>query len=127
MTKPFLHAWRDLSRLRDPRRFVGWLLRIAQRRAMDELRERGTVPIEQAPEPADTSRLLSPPEALEAKAATERVRRALLRRPEAQREVMAPRHRYELSHPGVTERPGKSHGAVRVIHHRALKALRAML
>ncbi len=85
------------------------------------------VPIEQAPEPADTHRFSSPVEALEARAATERVRRALLRLPEAQREVMVLRHLYELSHPEIAERLGKSHGAVRVIHHRALKALRALL
>lgn len=74
----FLQAWRDLRRLRETERFEAWLLQIAYRRAMDQIRSRGrTVDLNQAAEVPEARRDRSPQESTEALADVELVRSAL--------------------------------------------------
>jgi RNA polymerase sigma-70 factor (ECF subfamily) len=42
----YIHAWRDLPRLRDPERFDGWLHRVTVNSCLDAMRRRKRRPVE---------------------------------------------------------------------------------
>lgn len=127
VAQTFLLAWRDLPKLRHPERFDAWLLRIARNQARSALRRPTDYPLDQASEPPDPSPFTSPSAALERKSDMERVRTALLRLPEAQREVLALRFFQELSHAEVAEQTGRTVEAARALQYRALGSLRDVL
>ena len=81
-SQTFVLAWRDMPRLREPDRFDAWLFRIAHNQAMDELRRRPLIPLEDVSEPVDESRA---------------VPRLRLRRPERMRKRCVRRWRNYLT------------------------------
>jgi RNA polymerase sigma-70 factor (ECF subfamily) len=121
----FLQAWRDLPRLKDPARFESWLLQIAHRRAIDQVRaNRQTVPLEHAESLPDGRRLASPEQQGDANADIELVRSALDELPEPQRTVITLRYLFHMSHEEIAAQLGRSNGAVRALRQRALARLR---
>jgi RNA polymerase sigma-70 factor (ECF subfamily) len=123
----FLQAWEAIGRFR-PRGapFASWLLRIAHNLAVSHLRARkGDT---QLHESLVDDGLPGNPEAVaERQAEGERVRRAVLRLGDDQRQVIMLRFIEELDYREVAEILGKSVAAVRVIQHRALCALRKIM
>jgi RNA polymerase sigma factor (sigma-70 family) len=123
----FLQAWEAMERYEDrgvP--FVSWLLRIAHNLAISHLRSRregsqlhdGLV---------DHDTLRDPEKVAERAADEERVRKAILRLGNEQRQVIILRFVEDLEYPEVAEIVGKSVAAVRVIQHRALCSLRKIM
>jgi RNA polymerase sigma-70 factor (ECF subfamily) len=128
MADTFVDAWRDLPKLRDPERFDRWLRRIANRRAIDELRKhRPAATLDAAGELADERRDASPEAMAEVAAETELVRGALGELPAAQREVVTLRYLHDLSYERIARQMGRSNDAVRQLHQRAIGRLRRHL
>ena len=127
VAQTFLLAWRDMPKLRRPERFDAWLFRIAHNQAMSDLRRRPAIPLEEAPEAADPAPLSSPAAAAEAAADARHVRGALLRLPEAQREVLILRFLRGLSHAETATRMGKTQQATRALQLRALSWMRTFM
>jgi RNA polymerase sigma factor (sigma-70 family) len=128
-----LCAYLDLSRLREPDRFGGWLCAIAVNLARMRLRRRdATVAVEdwsgglRVP-PGLASADLSPEEAIEARETLELVRRAIAILPDGQREAVLMHYVEGLSCQEIAALCGQSTGAVRVRLHRARAQLRERL
>jgi RNA polymerase sigma-70 factor (ECF subfamily) len=100
--------------------FKAWLLRVARNAALDALRSRRSVPVEEVRsehhELPEQDRHLR--EALEA---------AFSDLPADQREVVVLRHLVGLTPGEIAERMGKSEGAVHGLHHRGRRAIKAQL
>lgn len=105
-----------------------WLFRIARNQALDHLRKRGRVEVE---EPGAIERRRQPvgPGELRALQWTSDDELVLLieRLPEAQRQVLALRYLLGFSGPEIAEVLDRSPGAVRQLHHRALRFLEQRL
>lgn len=128
LAETFADAWHNLPKLRDAERFDGWLLRIAHRRAIDELRRhRPVATLDVAGDLPDERRDTSPPAMAEAAADAERVRGALAALPDAQREVVTLRYLHDLSYERIARQMGRSNDAVRQLHQRAIGRLRRTL
>ena len=123
----FLQAWQAIDRYQvRGAPFVSWLLRIAHNLAVSYLRSRRDG--SELPETlVDHSRHNNPEEVLQRRAEEERVRQAILRLREEQRQVIMLRFVEDLEYREVAEIVGKSVAAVRVIQHRALNALRKQM
>lgn len=128
VAETFLEAWRDLPKLRQPAAFDGWLYRIAHRRALAVAAKRpATVDLEAVAELPDDRRDDGPEAMAELSEDRERIRAALLRLPDEQREVLVLRHFQGLSHREIGAALGKSEQAVRAQHYRAARELRGHL
>jgi RNA polymerase sigma-70 factor (ECF subfamily) len=123
----FLQAWEAIDRYQiRGAPFVSWLLRIAHNLAVSHLRSRKDR--SELPDTlVDHSRQGNPEEVVQLTAEGERVRAAILRLREEQRQVIMLRFVEDLEYPEVAEIVGKSVAAVRVIQHRALNALRKQI
>jgi RNA polymerase sigma-70 factor (ECF subfamily) len=123
----FLQAWEAIDRYQmRGAPFVSWLLRIAHNLAVSHLRSRKDR--SELPDTlVDHSRQGNPEEMIQQTAEGERVRAAILRLREEQRQVIMLRFVEDLEYPEVAEIVGKSVAAVRVIQHRALNALRKQI
>lgn len=123
----FLDAWRAMPRFRASETpVIAWLMRIAQNAVIDHLRTR------KAREPLDDGivdeSLWSDPVALADLRCTQaELRRAILRLKPEQQQVILMRFIEGLGYPEVAAAMRKREGAVRVIQHRALIALREAL
>ncbi len=110
--------------------FSGWLFRVAHNhiyhfRHRRQREESVLVSNEEAMErPAEAMDLAKLAEAREWEAA---LQAAMGRLPEDQQEVLILRFWEQLSHAEVASLMGRSEGAIRVLQHRALTTLRAML
>ena len=124
VAETFLLAWRDLPKLRKIERFDAWLLRIAHNRAINEVRRRRTVPIEDVAEPEDPSPRAATAEAAERRWEADELREHLLQLSDAHREVLVLRFLHELSHAEIARQLGKREDAVRSLQYRALGELR---
>jgi RNA polymerase sigma-70 factor (ECF subfamily) len=115
----FLHAMRQLSALRDPAAFGGWLAAIARHRGSDHLRQtRPTEPLGDTPGPAPDGTA-----SLEAEA----VLRTLRTLPEAYRETLVLRLVEGMTGPEIAAATGLTPASVRVNLHRGMKQLRERL
>jgi RNA polymerase sigma-70 factor (ECF subfamily) len=101
--------------------FTAWILRVARNLAVDHLRGRRTIPVEEvrpinqaSGDPAG-GRPMSDLQA------------ALSTLPIDQREVLVLRHLAGLSPAEIAERSGRSEGSIHGLHHRGRRALRAEL
>lgn len=123
----FLQAWEAVPRYQiRGAPFVSWLLRIAHNLGVSHLRSRKEGA--ELPETlVDHSRDGNPEEVLQRRAEAERVREAILRLRDEQRQVIMLRFVEDLEYPEVARIVGKSVAAVRVIQHRALNALRKQM
>lgn len=123
----FLQAWEAIGRFQ-PRGapFASWLLRISHNLAVSHLRARkGDAQLHESF--VDDKLPRNPEAVVERQAEEERVRQAVLRLGDDQRQVIILRFVEELDYKEVAEILGKSVAAVRVIQHRALCALRKIM
>ena len=100
--------------------FKAWILRVARNAALDRLRSKQALPVEEV-RPAE-----SPLPAAE-RDLPEALRCALAGLPADQREVVVLRHLLGLSPGEIARRLGKSEGAVHGLHHRGRRSLKAAL
>lgn len=123
----FLQAWEAIDRFQlRGAPFASWLLRIAHNLAVSHLRSRkGDTPLYESI--VDEGLPRNPEAVAERQAEEEKVRQAILRLGDDQRQVIILRFVEELDYREVAEILGKSVPAVRVIQHRALCALRKMI
>lgn len=92
----FLALWRQAGRWRQAEaRLSTWLHTVARNGALDRLRRRRTVPLEEAPEPADPAP--GPAQAVQVLDVARVVEAAILTLPERQRAALALCHYQELS------------------------------
>jgi RNA polymerase sigma-70 factor (ECF subfamily) len=125
----FLSAWKNLPSFRPQGLpITSWLYRIARNRVIDHYRTRKRlVSLDSVPEEvlgiaeSDTS------QSLINRMELERVWKVLGSLSQDQQDVLILRFVEDLSYPQIAEVVGKSQGAVRVIQHRALKAIRDLL
>jgi len=100
--------------------FSAWLLRVARNAALDRVRVRATLPLEDVhPAPARDDAA-----GLERRAC---LRQALASLPHEQRQVVLMRHLVGLSTPEIAAALGRSEGAVHALHHRGRAGLRRRL
>jgi RNA polymerase sigma-70 factor, ECF subfamily len=101
--------------------FFAWMLRVARNAAVDHVRQRRPVPVEEvrSPDPStgDSRRAES----------INDLKDALATLPQAQREVLVLRHFAGLSPIEIAERTGKTEGSIHGLHHRGRRALWAEL
>ncbi|MEX2159363.1 MAG: sigma-70 family RNA polymerase sigma factor [Dehalococcoidia bacterium] len=123
----FLQAWEAIHRYQiRGAPFVSWLLRIAHNLGVSHLRSKRDS--SELPETlVDHSRHGNPEEVLQRQVEADRVRQAIMRLRDEQRQVIMLRFVEDLEYREVAEIVGKSVAAVRVIQHRALNALRKQM
>lgn len=127
VAQTFLHAWRDLAKLRRADRFEPWLFRIAHHRALDELPKHPVESLRDDLAIPDTATDGSPERTLERTQRINAIRAALLDLPDTQRDVVALHSLLGLPHRQVAQQLGKSEVAVRAIYSRATSAMRDQL
>jgi len=126
-SEAFLRAWNAIEKY-EPRdvTILAWLCRIAERVAFRELkRQKPTTEIDGLMLEADATE--SPEYIAEQKAGDDDMLAALHGLPETQRQVLSKRFVDDLSYDDVSKLLGKSVGSVRLIQHRALKALKLIV
>ena len=126
-SEAFLRAWNAIEKY-EPRdvTILAWLCRIAERVAFRELkRQKPTTEIDGLMLEADATE--SPEYIAEQKAGDDDMLAALHGLPETQRQVLSKRFIDDLSYDDVSKMLGKSVGSVRLIQHRALKALKLIV
>jgi RNA polymerase sigma-70 factor, ECF subfamily len=101
--------------------FLAWILRVARNAALDHIRQRRLVPVEEV-------RRSDPGtgESLTAERIND-LKDALATLPPAQREVLVLRHFAGLSPTEIARRTGRSEGSIHGLHHRGRRALWAEL
>ena len=101
--------------------FLAWMLRVARNAAVDHLRQRRPVPVEELrrSDPCHGD--------LHAARRVSDLKDALATLPHAQREVVVLRHLAGLSPPEIAARTGRSEGSIHGLHHRGRRALWAEL
>ena len=101
--------------------FFAWILRVARNAAIDHIRKRRLVPVEEVRAVAAT--------ATEQRASrrVNDLKDALATLPHAQREVLVLRHFAGLSPSEIATRTGRSEGSIHGLHHRGRRALSAEL
>jgi RNA polymerase sigma-70 factor, ECF subfamily len=101
--------------------FFAWLLRVSRNVAVDHLRKRRLVPVEEV-RGANES-------VMDMRVGTQvnDLRDALATLPKAQREVLVLRHFAGLSPTEIATRTGRSEGSIHGLHHRGRRALSAEL
>jgi RNA polymerase sigma-70 factor, ECF subfamily len=126
-SEAFLRAWNAIEKY-EPRdvTILAWLCRIAERVAFRELkRQRPSVEIDGLALEADEAE--SPEYLAEQEAGKADMLTAINALPETQKLVLSRRFIDDLSYDDVSKVLGKSVGSVRLIQHRALKALKLIL
>lgn len=100
--------------------FAAWITRVARNAALDHLRARRQIPVEEVrtTDPGDKGVELERRQCLQ---------EALAGLPEEQRRVLLLRHVVGLSPPEIAERLGRTESSVHGLHHRGRARLRAAL
>jgi RNA polymerase sigma-70 factor (ECF subfamily) len=113
----FLHAFRKLHTLRDPRAFGPWIAMIARNRAMDfHRRSRETVELPDNLRSKDSSQIKA-----------EEILAIIRTLPDAYRETLVLRLVEGMTGPEIASRTGLTPASVRVNLHRGMKLLRSKL
>jgi RNA polymerase sigma-70 factor (ECF subfamily) len=125
----FMRVWRSLPKYREQGvPFLAYLFRIARNALVDTYRRLGHVEAELSVEMQSFSTLdAEPGEIVRAKMENQRLRQALTNLRSDYREVLTLRFLGELSPEETAKAMKRSPGAVRVLQHRALAALRKTL
>jgi RNA polymerase sigma-70 factor (ECF subfamily) len=126
-SEAFLRAWNAIGRFEDRGYSLEtWLKRIARNLALSHIGRRGreapSVELDLLIDPS-----LTPDEQADAAFENEAVRQAMVNLPAIQRQVLALRFFDDMSYNEVAEVIGKPQGTIRVIQHRALRAMRELL
>jgi len=100
--------------------FAAWILRVARNAALDHLRARRQIPVEEGRSDDGGHEEVG----LER---SQCLRDALLRIPAEQREVLVLRHLAGLTPMEIAERLGKTEGSIHGLHHRGRGALKQAL
>jgi len=100
--------------------FAAWILRVARNAALDHVRSRRQIPVEEVRVSEDGREQTT-------FEYTHALREALATLPEAQREVLVLRHIGGLSPNEIADRLGKTEASVQGLHHRGRAALKAAL
>ena len=100
--------------------FAAWILRVARNAALDHMRARRLVPVEDVRTSDEGYEQVGFER-------SQSLREALERLPQEQREVLVLRHIAGLSPGEIAERLHKSEGSIHGLHHRGRGALRAAL
>jgi RNA polymerase sigma-70 factor, ECF subfamily len=123
----FLRAWNTIDRYEDrglP--LLAWLGTIAQRLAITYLsKHRWNLTLDEIEFEAHKGE--TPEETAERAATARSLRQALVELPALQREVLSKRFFEQLTYDEIGSALGKRPGTVRVIQHRALRALRLIV
>ncbi|MBI2623757.1 MAG: sigma-70 family RNA polymerase sigma factor [Candidatus Liptonbacteria bacterium] len=124
----FMSAWQRIRTYRDfgfP--FSSWLYQIARNRIIDHYRtKKASTPID-AVDPEYFVAPASAPRAVEEKIEVERVRRALGKLKPEHQDVVIMRFIEELSIKETAAALGKTEGAIKLLQHRAMKALQELV
>ena len=100
--------------------FSAWILRVAHNVAIDHIRQRRSIPVEEVRRADEGYQESSYNRSRTLKDALEQL-------PAEQREVLVLRHVLGLSPGEIAERLGKSEGSIHGLHHRGRGALRTVL
>lgn len=100
--------------------FAAWILRVARNAALDHLRARRQIPVEEV----RVTDLGLDQKAIEC---SRSLKEALATLPEAQREVLVLRHIAGLSPNEIAERLGKTEPSIQGLHHRGRASLKRAL
>jgi len=100
--------------------FAAWIVRVARNVAIDHLRDRRQIPVEEVFAPTQASNDV-------VHERREDLRAALGQLPQEQRNVVVLRHLMGLSPGEIGERMGKTEASVHGLHHRGRQALRKEL
>lgn len=100
--------------------FAAWIMRVARNAALDHLRSKRQIPVEEVWISEDGQEQTS----LEY---TDALKTALADLPESQRQVLVLRHIGGLSPTEIAERLGKSEASIQGLHHRGRAALKVSL
>ena len=100
--------------------FAAWIMRVARNAALDHLRSKRQIPVEEVWISEDGQEQTS----LEY---TDALKTALADLPESQRKVLVLRHIGGLSPTEIAERLGKSEASIQGLHHRGRAALKVSL
>jgi RNA polymerase sigma-70 factor (ECF subfamily) len=100
--------------------FTAWILRVARNAALDHLRARRAVPVEEV-------RLADGNHAQLGSERSRDLRHALEQLPEDQREVLVLRHIVGLSPVEIADTLGKTESSIHGLHHRGRRTLRSRL
>jgi RNA polymerase sigma-70 factor (ECF subfamily) len=101
--------------------FLAWILRVARNVAVDHIRRRRPIPVEEVRASDADGRTAIGPERMKD------LQEALAALPADQREVLVLRHLAGLSPTEIAERTGRTEGSVHGLHHRGRRALTADL
>ncbi|MFZ6026533.1 MAG: RNA polymerase sigma factor [Chloroflexota bacterium] len=124
----FLRAWRSLPKFREQGvPFVAFLLRVARNALIDFYRRTRNVQEDDIDEIVLPDHSAGPGEAFSARLESQKLRQTMQQLSEDYRTVLTLRFISELSVEETCAVMGKSDGAVRVLQHRALAALRKLL
>jgi RNA polymerase sigma-70 factor, ECF subfamily len=100
--------------------FAAWILRVSRNAALDYLRARRQIPVEEVRKDDEGDEQIG----FERSSC---LRDALWRLPEEQREVLVLRHLAGLSPSEIASRLGKTEGSIHGLHHRGRAALQHLL
>lgn len=100
--------------------FAAWILRVARNAALDHLRARRQVPVEEV-------RVVDPGMDQKAAECSQSLREALAGLPDAQREVLVLRHIAGMSPNEIAERLNKTEPSIQGLHHRGRASLKRAL
>ncbi|MDD5037745.1 MAG: RNA polymerase sigma factor [Dehalococcoidales bacterium] len=123
----FIKAWQALPKYRRTKTpFLGWLFTISHNRVIDYYRtKKNYAYLNNEIIPDDRER--SPEKLAEARFTQQEVRKAILQLPEDQQQVILMSFIEGLEYSEIAAALNKSEGNIRVIVHRALKRMRAIL
>jgi RNA polymerase sigma-70 factor (ECF subfamily) len=124
----FLRAWRSLPKFREQGvPFVAYLLRVARNAVIDFYRRTRNVQEDDIEEMVIPDHSANPTDAVTTQLESQELRQTMQQLHEEYRLVLTLRFISELSVEETAAVMGKSDGAIRVLQHRALAALRKLL
>jgi len=127
MQDVFLRAWQGLPKYKRTKTpFLGWLFTISHNRVIDFYRTRKDTAYLNTQIVAE-DRAKSPEDLVEGEFTQQEMRRAILKLPGDQQQVILMRFIEDFDYSEVAAALNKSEGNIRVITHRALKRLREIL